>query len=73
MANPKRTQAIEDTCKALSASTNCDPRRDAEEDKKDAVVDMLTNLMHYCAEHEWEFDDLVETANEHFEEESKDG
>lgn len=64
-----REQAIDDACKALAASSSWH-RKDEDEDKQDAVVDLLTNLMHYCAEHNWEFDDLVETANDHFQEEN---
>ena len=69
----KADERIDSVCKALAAATNCDPRRDEEEDKKDAMVDLLTNMKHYAEKHGWDFDELVETADKHFEVERQEG
>ena len=35
-------------------------------DPTSAVVDMLTNLMHFCQKHELDFNDALRIANNHF-------
>jgi hypothetical protein len=69
----KADERIDSVCKALAAATNCDPRRDGEEDKKDAVVDLLTNMKHYAERHGWDFEELTEMADNNFEAERQEG
>lgn len=69
----KEDERIDAVCRALAVSTSCDPRRDEEEEKREAVIDLLTNLQHYARKHNWDFEDLLQTAQGHFTEECKEG
>ena len=66
MSQSRREEAVESTTRALKASGIPEGN-----DVCEAVSDLLTNIMHYCASNGQEFGEVVTSATDNFEHESQ--
>lgn len=67
--NLSRAQLAKDALEAYRPETSFPPW--TEDDFRDRLTDLLADLMHYANAHDLDFDECLDTARYHYEEEAK--